>query len=631
MLLNHDNAERIMTMTCKEIAAKWGVSERSVAMLCKKGRIPGAIKNGKSWQIPNDAVRPADGRVQSGKYIKSKSNQSKRKPLPVGISDYVRAQADYYYVDKTLLIKEFLDQRPQVSLFTRPRRFGKTLNMDMLRVFFERTDTDTSQYFVDKLIWKCGDEYREHQGKYPVIFLTFKDVKFSSWEDTRTKIAQLLQVEFGRHRELIESDQFAAYERDYYTRILDGNATEIDLAAALGTLSAMLTAYYRTAPVIIIDEYDTPIQQGHLCGYYDQIVAFMRNFFSAGFKDNKNLSYGFLTGILRIAKESIFSGMNNLVVNSVLDRKYSEFFGFTENEVAEMAAYYQARDRIPEIRDWYDGYLYGDAEIYNPWSVVNYFNNNCEPRAYWVSTSNNDLIGEILANGDQLMYEQLTRLMQGESISAYIDTSVTYPQIQDSPTSIYSFLLVCGYLKTCGPITPYGSGYMCAVALPNKEIHHVYQSEILSQMSGILPQAYAISVQEALFHGNIDALQEQLGNLLRASVSYYDTANESFYHGLMLGLLAITGNEYQLISNNESGDGRFDLCLTPRRAGLPGILIELKAARKCNDEELQRLAATAIHQIDEQHYDTQLIQNDVTQILRYGIAFSGKKVRMLME
>lgn len=617
--------------TCKEIANRWNISEQAVTSLCRAGKIAGAIKEGKSWQIPDDAIRPSDGRVQSGRYRKDAVETGRRKPLPVGISDYVRAQADYYYVDKTLLIKEFLDQRPQVSLFTRPRRFGKTLNMDMLRVFFEISDVDTSQYFADKAIWKCGKEYREHQGKYPVIFLTFKDVKLSSWEETRDKIAQLLQAEFGRHREILENDSYAGYERAYYERILDGHATEMDLAAALGNLSSMLTTYYGTAPVVIIDEYDTPIQQGHLCGYYDEIVTFMRNFFSSGFKDNRNLSYGFLTGILRVAKESIFSGMNNLVVNSVLDRKYSEYYGFTGDEVADMAAYYQAADRMDEIRDWYDGYRYGDTEIYNPWSVVNYFSNDCVPRAYWVSTSNNDLIGEILAHADRTMYEQLTRLLQGDSFTAYIDTSVIYPQIQNNPASIYSFLLVCGYLKTCGPVIPYGSGYMCEIALPNKEIRYVYQSEILGQMSAMLPQACAIGIQEAIFCGNIPALQEQLGNLLRTSVSYYDTAAESFYHGLMLGLLAITGDDYQLTSNDESGDGRYDLCLTPRRTGLPGILIELKAGRHCASNELQALAAAAIRQIDERHYDVQLRRQGVAQILYYGIAFSGKDVALILQ
>ena len=256
-------------------------------------------------------------------------NKKEKKPLPIGISDYVRAQSEYYYVDKTLMIKEFLDQKPLVSLFTRPRRFGKTLNMDMLRVFFEKTEADTSIYFKDKAIWKCGEKYRQHQGKYPVIFLSFKDVKFDTWEATMDKIKSLLQAEFDRHRELMDSNKIAKYEKDYFERIMDGSASEVDLSAALEKLSKMLTQYYAAAPVIIIDEYDTLIQEGYTKDFYDEIVNFMRNFFSGAFKDNKNITYGFLTGILRIAQESIFSGLNNLTVNSVMDENYESFFGFT--------------------------------------------------------------------------------------------------------------------------------------------------------------------------------------------------------------------------------------------------------------------------------------------------------------
>lgn len=306
---------------CKQLAVEWGLSERTINVLCKKGKIHGAIKVGKSWQIPDDVEKPADGRVSSGKYVKKAVSEGK-KSLPIGISDYIRAQADYYYVDKTLLIKEFLDKKPLVSLFTRPRHFGKTLNMDMLRVFFEISDKDTSKYFVDKAIWRCGVEYRKHQGKYPVVFLTFKDVKFDSWKASLDKIGDLLQEEFGRHQELANSDKLAEYEKTYFAKIMNGEASEVDLTASLEKLSQMLTKHYGKAPIIIIDEYDTPIQEGYTKEFYDEIIGFMRNFFSGAFKDNKNLTYGFLTGILRIAQESIFSGLNNLAVNSVMDNEY---------------------------------------------------------------------------------------------------------------------------------------------------------------------------------------------------------------------------------------------------------------------------------------------------------------------
>ena len=354
----------------------------------------------------------------------------------------------------------------------------------------------------------------------------------------------------------------------------------------------------------------------------------MRNFFSGGLKDNRHLAYGFLTGILRVAKESIFSGLNNLAVNSVLDKKYSTYFGFTSEEVTQMAAYYGASDKTDEICDWYDGYRFGDTEIFNPWSVINYFSNACEPQAYWLSTSSNDIIGEILSQADTSVYEQLTRLLQGETLLTYIDPGVIYPQIRKNPSSIYSFLLVCGYLKVVGTSRPFGAGSMCEVALPNKEILYVYQSEILQAFTQIIPQAAAIGVQEAVYSGNSALLQERLHTLLQSSVSFYDTAKESFYHGLLLGLLAMTDDRYRLLSNQESGDGRYDICLMPRQTSLPGILIECKAEKNCTSLQLKQRADDAISQINEKHYDMPLKAAGVTTILKYGVAFCGKNVEI---
>ena len=433
--------------TCKEKAAEWGISYRSVNNMCKNKKIPGAVKVNNSWQIPDDATKPTDGRISSGKYIK-KSIQIERKALPIGISDYVRAQSEYYYVDKTLLIKDFLDQKPLVSLFTRPRRFGKTLNMDMIRVFFEVSKEDTSKYFVDKAIWNCGEKYRSHQGKYPVIFLTFKDVKFDSWAATLDKIGSLLQIEFGRHMEILADDKLAEYEKDYFNRILNGKANEVELSSAMENLSRMLTRYYGKAPVIIIDEYDTPIQEGYAKDFYDEIIGFMRNFFSGAFKDNKNLSYGFLTGILRIAQESIFSGLNNLTVNSVMDEDYDQYFGFTESEVDKMLDYYGVSNKKEELKDWYDGYLFGNEEIYNPWSVINYIAKGCTPQAYWVNTGKNEILEDVLRTATDDITQKLYSLLQGESVIARIDQNVVYRLLSEDPANIYSLLLVAGYLKT---------------------------------------------------------------------------------------------------------------------------------------------------------------------------------------
>lgn len=552
-------------------------------------------------------------------------------PLPVGISDYRRASQEYYYVDKTMMIRDLLNERPMVSLFTRPRRFGKTLNMDMLRTFFEKTEEDTSIYFKDKKIWKCGEKYREYQGKYPVIFLTFKDVKRNTWEETYDHISLLISEEYQRHSELLESNICNEYEKEIYRRIAERTANNTDYMNSLKTLSEMLDKQYGEKAIVIIDEYDTPIQQGYVCGFYDQVVSFMRNFFSGAFKDNRHLAFGFLTGILRVARESIFSGLNNLIINSVLDRKYSEYFGFTRDEVAEMASYYDAQDCMEELCDWYDGYYFGKTEIFNPWSVINYFSHDCEARAYWGSTSSNDVIGEILAEADEEIWNSLTGLLQGEKLLTYIDTSVVYPQIKKNISSVYSFLLMAGYLKTIGKNQLFGAGYMCEVALPNKEILFVYQKEILDQLEYMIPQTISIGVQEAVYTGNAGALRERLNKLLKMSVSYYDTAQESFYHGLMLGLLAMTDNRYKLSSNEESGDGRYDICLIPRKNNLPGILIELKAEKKCTEKELKQLAEKAVQQIEEKQYDMQLRQENVKHVIRYGVAFSGKNAEVVMK
>ena len=474
--------------TCKEKALEWNVSPRSVNDMCKKGRIQGAIKEKGSWLIPDDSPKPMDGRVSNGKYIKKNMvAKAEVKSLPIGISDYVRAQEEYYYVDKTLLIKEFLDQKPLVSLFTRPRRFGKTLNMDMLRVFFEISDKNTSKYFADKNIWQCGEEYRSHQGKYPVIFLTFKDVKFDTWDATIEKIRGLLQEEYGRHQELLNSDKLSQYEKEYFTKIISATANEVELTSSLERLSKMLASHYDKAPVIIIDEYDTPIQGGYSKDFYDEIIGFMRNFFSGAFKDNKNLSYGFLTGILRIAQESIFSGLNNLTVNSVMDEEYDSFFGFTESEVKAMLSYYGVSDKEEELKDWYDGYLFGSEEIYNPWSVINYISKGCLPQAYWVNTGKNEILDDVLRVATDDITERLYDLLQGERVVARIDQNVVYRSLAEDPANIYSLLLVAGYLKTPKKELQADGSYLCEVSIPNREIAAVYKSEILSleQLQGL--------------------------------------------------------------------------------------------------------------------------------------------------
>ncbi len=618
-----------MFMTTKEASEKWNITERRINVLCKEGRIPGAYKENKRWVIPVDASKPADKRLKGDARISR--SEKKKLPLPIGISDYRKASSEYYYVDKTLLIRDFIDERPQVSLFTRPRRFGKTLNMDMLRVFFERSEEDTSVYFRDKDIWACGKEYQEYQGKYPVIYVTFKDVKCEDWETAYDLIYKILRNEFERHSELLSSDKISSYEKKYLTNMLNGEANENDVAFAFLNLSRILHTHYNVAPIIIIDEYDTPIQQGHIRGYYDKVIDFMRALFSGGLKDNPHLSYGFLTGILRVAKESIFSGLNNLKINSILDNRYSEYFGFTAEEVKEMAEYYGTPEKYEELCEWYDGYRFGRTEIFNPWSVIGYFNNECIPRAFWQSTGSNDIISEVLNHATIETYEKLESLMQGKSFVTHIDTGVIYPQMQKNPSSIYSFLLVTGYLKAVTNEQPFGGDYMCEVALPNKEISYVYSKEILSRFENVIPLSAAIAIQEAIYTMDIPMLQKRLETFLLQTISFHDAANETFYHGLILGLCAMLDNRYSITSNREAGNGRFDIQMLPLDKKLPGILIELKAGKDCSEAQLDELAETALKQINDRQYHVEMSAQGVKEILQYGIAFSGKSACVSAE
>lgn len=615
-------------MTIREAATAWNITERRVNELCKAGRISDAYKEGKQWFIPEGTQKPADKRMHRAAMV---AISSQRKALPIGVSDYREASTNYYYVDKTLMIRDFLDERAKVSLFTRPRRFGKTLNMDMLRTFFEKTSGDTSCYFRNKKIWLCGEDYRVHQGKYPVIFLSFKDVKYASWQETYQTLRKLIAQEFRRHDELLSSSVLSDYEKKEYSRIATEKADEVAYQMSLQTLTLFLHKQYEVAPIVIIDEYDTPIQQGHVSGFYDTVISFMRNLFSGGLKDNPHLSYGFLTGILRVAKESIFSGLNNLKINSILDERYSEYFGFTSDEVREMAEYYNASDKYQEICDWYDGYRFGNTDIFNPWSVIGYFNNDCKPKAFWQSTGSNDIIREVLASATPDIMERLEMLMKGQSFVTHIDTGVIYPQIQKDPSSVYSFLLVAGYLKAVSSDQPYGEDYMCEVALPNKEISFVYSKEILSQLESIIPRSAAITIQEALYTMNIDALQNALENFLLQTISYHDAANEIFYHGLILGMCAVMDNSYRITSNREAGEGRFDIQLLPRNKRLPGILIELKAGKDCSEPQLESLAKAALQQINDRAYSVDMQSAQVTSVIKIGIAFSGKKARIAAE
>lgn len=618
-------------MNVKTTAERWNTTEYRVTRLCREGRVAEAVQYGRKWMIPEDVEDPGDSR-------RAVAPEENKLPLPIGVSDFIEASTKFYYVDKTLMIRDFLDARPKVSLFTRPRRFGKTLNMDMLRVFFENTQEDTAVYFKDKKIWNCGEQYRCEQGQYPVIFLTFKDVKFTTWKDTLENIQSVIAKEFIRHHELMESAACEEYYKRYFNSVVDGNITEVGLTEALKNLSYMLDTFYYRPVIVIIDEYDTPIQSGYTNGFYDEVVAFLRNLFSGAFKDNCHLAYGFLTGILRVAKESIFSGLNNLKVHSLLDERYSEYFGFTRAEVQAMLRYYGKTRHMEELREWFDGYLFGKTEIFNPWSTINYIDDNCTPKPFWQATGSNHIIGEILAEATQdIRYqdirENLQRLMSGGSISVYIDEAVIYPDIRRNSFTVYSFLLMAGYLKVVDRRLLEDGNMICEIAIPNKEIFYVYEKEILSCLSDTFSVSTAISIQTAIITQDVAGLQRHLQDFLKQSISMYDTSRESFYHGLMLGLYAVMNNRYRVTSNQEAGDGRYDIQMLPYNTMLPGILIELKVLHEevrddMVEETLRKLSQTALRQINEKHYAQGLKNEGVKRILKIGIAFHKKYVEI---
>ncbi len=554
-----------------------------------------------------------------------KIKPEKPSPCSVNVTSYKEVSSKLHYVDKTLLIKDIIDGRNKAMVFLRPRRFGKTLAMDMLKTYFERSEEDTSIYFSSRKIWTSGDSYRAYQGAYPVIYLSFKDAHQDKWADMYESLALSLRDEFRRHEGILNSDGVSPSEKAFFEKILDGKASLVEYQASLGRLSHMLSDAYKSRVIVIIDEYDTPIQQGYSCGYYDEVVSFMRNLFSAVLKDNNALEFGILTGILRLAKESLFSGLNNLVVNTILDEKYSQYFGFTSQDVEEMANYYGKADKFDEVRSWYDGYLFGHLEIYNPWSVISYFNNGCSPKAFWSRTSSNDMILDIVRSGVPEMQGALLNLLQGTPVQALVDTDVIYPEIKSSEDAIYSFLLMTGYLKVKDVVDYVGDVPLCNLLIPNKEIRSVFKKDIIDHLSSGMGPSVLRNFQLALRSNDADRLQSTLRQYLLCSASAFDLAKEDFYHGMMLGLLSVMSDDYAIHSNRESGEGRFDVELRPFLKSRPGIIMEFKASDNPDESSLEKLADEAINQAQSKQYAIELKANGIAPIQIYGIAFCKKK------
>ncbi len=548
--------------------------------------------------------------------------------MPVGVDNFREmVSRDYYFVDKTNFIKELLDNKNKVTLITRPRRFGKTLAMRMLQEFFDinAAGRDT---FKGLNISRAGEKYMQHRGKYPVIFFSLKDIATGNYQDALRDLCGKISDLYAEYGFLAESPALNEREKEYFLSVYNIADHEQYGRDKWGKSLKMLTVYlwkhYGVKTILLLDEYDAPIQHAWEDGYYEDMIRFMRQFYSEVLKGNDALEFAVLTGVLRVAKESIFSGLNNLKVCSVLSEDYSDIFGFTGQEVAKMAADLQMEDKLPEIREWYDGYSFGGSEIYNPWSVIMYFDAKCKPAPYWVNTSGNGIIKYMLDRLDGRGREDLQSLMDGNTISKQVQEGIIYEEIGSNADDLYTMLLTTGYLKCTSSQDSLLGTYM-DLQIPNLEILRLFTREIAQNFTGYRGVSDITNMMDEMLKGNAVLFEEDLNRILRNSVSYHDAANgESFYHGMMLGFCVLLKDTHIVQSNRESGYGRFDLALIPTDRRYYGVIMEFK--RSADEGQLEEKALEALAQIEELSYIAEFQQRQIEKVWKYGIAFCGKKV-----
>ncbi|MDR1813519.1 MAG: ATP-binding protein [Tannerella sp.] len=557
-----------------------------------------------------------------------------KKLLKIGDSKFdSQIGGGYYYIDKSLLIKDLFDNPAEVTLITRPRRFGKTLNMSMLKSFFEhncelrRDNKDKRHLFNGLKIEQAGEKYMQHFGQYPVIFLSFKEIKASTWEVAYEAFKKCIYYEYERHANIAYSEKISESVRIGFRRFLDRAAPDSDFPDCLKFLSDCLHNYYDKKAVILIDEYDVPLESAFTGNYYDKMLELIRSMFSSSLKDNDSLAFAVMTGCLRISKESIFTGLNNPSMISILSKKYSEHFGFTQQEVDEMLRYFGLDMKHDELKEWYDGYLFGDTEVYNPWSIINQISeliasNNAFPRAYWANTSGNAIIRTLIDKVvDANAQSELETLMAGGTIEKAVKENITYNDVEDSIDNLWNFLFFTGYLKKVGEKFKNNKLHLI-LAIPNTEIKTIYLDQISEWFEKTvkvnkLPQ----ELVRALIAGDAAKAETLLSDVLIRSISYYDTA-ENFYHGFLTALLIGTG-EYEVKSNRETGDGRSDIFMRPKSYKLPVIIIEVKISDAY--ETLIAKSKEALRQIEDNNYADEFIAEGYPKILKYGIAFFKKE------
>ena len=554
----------------------------------------------------------------------------RKKAVPVGIEDFERIiNEDYYYVDKTMLIEELLINRAPVTLFTRPRRFGKTLNMSMLRYFFDVKDKEKNKKLFENL--KIYDsEYMSEQGKYPVIFVSLKDLKEDTWEECLESIKDIMYKIFNEYSFLRE--KLNIVEKRQFDKIWEITGNERNFKTSLLDLSNYLNKYYGEKVIILIDEYDAPIINAFDKGYYNEAINFFQTFYSSALKTNNSLKYGILTGITRIIKEGIFSGLNNLKVDTILNKKYSEYFGLLESEVIEMLDYFGMKYKIEEVKEWYDGYIFGESEVYNPWSIVNYIDNG-EIKAYWANVSGNTLLENMLDHAGESVYDDLKRFTDGESIEKYISDGTTIKSLLNNDDEIWQVLLYSGYLtkdekqKEIDVTSEYTDVYN--LRIPNKEIRKYFGNMFLNRFFGTEVKTNILI--KALENGDIRKFEKTLGEIMINMLSHFDLDKEmeKIYQVFMIGLVGFLMGKYEIISNDESGYGRYDLAMIPIKSNEKAYLMEFKISK--TKKGMEERAQKALKQIDEKKYDTKLKARGIKNILKIGVVFYGKEVKVVFK
>jgi len=549
----------------------------------------------------------------------------RKKAVPVGIEDFERIiREDYYYVDKTMLIEELLINRAPVTLFTRPRRFGKTLNMSMIKYFFDVKNKEENKKLFEKLK-VSNSEYMSEQGKYPVIFISLKDLKGDTWEECLKRLKLFifdLYAEFEYIREKMNEWDKRKFEKVLYEK------EDADYIMSLKFLADSLYKYHGEKVIILIDEYDAPIINAFDKGYYNEAINFFQTFYSSALKTNNSLKYGILTGITRIIKEGIFSGLNNLKVDTILNKKYSEYFGLLESEVIEMLDYFDMKYKIEEVREWYNGYIFGENEVYNPWSIVNYVREK-EIKAYWANVSGNTLLENMLNHAGESVYDDLKRFTDGESIEKYISDGTTIKSLLSNDDEIWQLLLYSGYLTKDEKQEKESDSNVYNLKIPNKEIRKYFGNMFLNRFFGTEVKTNILI--KALEGGNIKKFEETLGEIMINMLSHFDLDKEmeKIYQVFMIGLVGFLMGKYEIISNDESGYGRYDLAMIPIKSNEKAYLMEFKISK--TKKGMEESAEKALKQIDEKKYDTKLKARGIKNILKIGIAFYGKEVKVVFK